>query len=161
METNTAARTRDDSLAEVVQRIQRCVIKGKPLAPFVDLIWIKLYDAVPKLDYTATAVSEDGSREIKGNPDIGKALYSLFKSAGMKESDALLRFVNPAFWALRSLRVVIPVHMREAIGNNFYLWNFDRERHQNFRIDYLSAVHEYRKSLLTNLEAALGVKQNL
>ncbi len=160
MGINAHARPTAISLAEVISAAKDAHKRGEWLDKCIKLLWRKLYEAVPALDYSHEENKIRDDRRIAGNPDVCDALANILVSQGLPDCIGTQRLARPVFWIMSMHEALVSLQ-RDTGEKSDYLWYPVRRKYRRAKNKYAKAFTEYLPYLRTNLQFALEAKQNL
>jgi hypothetical protein len=160
METTTATRQNAVSLAEVISNAKEAHKAGKELDKCIQLLWRRMYETVPALDYSIEEQKMRDNRRIKGNPDVCNALAKVLVSQGVPDCLEAHRLAMPIFWIMSGHEALIAMQ-RDQGKDSCYLWHPVKRKYRRMKGAYAKAFGEHLPYLRANLRIALGCEQKL
>ncbi len=160
MEANADTRPTAVSLAEIISAAKEAHRQGEELDKCIRLLWRKMYEAVPALDYSYEEYKIRDDRRIAGNPDVCNALAEVLVRQGLPDCIQTHRLARPIFWIMSRHEALISMQ-RDPGEKSCYLWYPARKKYRRMKNAYGRAFEEYLPYLRTNLQMALEARQNL
>jgi len=152
MEANADTGPTVVSLAEVISAAKEAYRKGEELDECINLLWKKMYEAVPALDYSTEEQTRD--RVIQGSPDVCNALAESLVKNGLPDCIQAHRLARPVFWLMHQHKALVPLQ-RNEIRTCSYLWYPARKNYRRMKSKYLKAFSGYLPYLRANLQIVL------